>query len=300
MHVPAPTRSRRLVVAMAATACAGGAAIAAPVGAAAPATTTLVAIRAAHHPGYDRVVFDFTGAPPAHASARYVARLIADGSGRTLPVAGRAILRVVFSHAVAHSGAGAPSAPARLAFSLPNVITAVRAGDFEGVVAYGLGLTQRASVHVMTLTRPSRVVVDIGVPFATVLRRLYLFNPRRFAANTPPFVTGVLRPVPPMTPATALMDRLFAGPTVSEARTGLRLLASRATGFTGLSIVAGVARIRLTGGCSSGGSTQSIADEIVPTLKRLTGVRFVKIYDPAGHTERPTGARDSIPVCLEP
>ena len=104
----------------------------------------------------------------------------------------------------------------------------------------------------------------------------------------------------PATPATAVMDRLFAGPTASEYAGGMRLLESKASGFAGLAISGGVARIRLTGGCSSGGSTVSISDEIVPTLKQLPGVRYVKIYDLSGHTEFPTGARDSQPFCLEP
>lgn len=253
-----------------------------------------------HHAGLDRIVFDFRGSVPSRRTARYVARLIADPSGHTIPVAGRAILRLTFASAQAHTGSGHGTAPARLAFALPNVVTVVRSGDFEGVVSYGIGLTQRAPVHVFTLTRPSRVVIDVGTPFRTVYRRLYLFNERRFAANTPPFVTGVLRALPARTPATGLMDRLFAGPTSAETRAGLRLRASGATGFTGLSITGSVARIRLTGGCSSGGSTATIAQEVFPTLKQLPGVRYVKIYDPAGHTEHPAGARDSIPFCLEP
>jgi hypothetical protein len=61
-----------------------------------------------------------------------------------------------------------------------------------------------------------------------------------------------------------------------------------------------VARLRLTGGCSSGGSTASIANEISPTLKQFSTVDFVKIYDPAGRTETPNGLSDSIPFCLEP
>jgi hypothetical protein len=61
-----------------------------------------------------------------------------------------------------------------------------------------------------------------------------------------------------------------------------------------------VARVQLTGGCSSGGSTVTIAGEIMPTLRQLGTVDWVKIYDPAGHTEHPLGHQDSIPACLEP
>ena len=129
---------------------------------------------------------------------------------------------------------------------------------------------------------------------------MYFENLPRFSAGTQPYVTAVLRPVLPGAPAVGVMDRLFAGPTSAESASGLRLQPSRATGFTGLSVADLVARVRLTGGCSSGGSTFSIADQIYPTLKQFATVNFVKIYDPAGHTERPSGRSDSIPFCLEP
>jgi hypothetical protein len=179
-------------------------------------------------------------------------------------------------------------------------MTLVRAGDFESVFSYGIALAKRTPFHVSTLTRPSRVVIDIDTPFRTVLKKVYFENLPRFSTGTQPYVTAVLRPVLPGAPATGVMDRLFAGPTEAEYASGLRLQQSRATGFTGLSITDLVARVRLTGGCSSGGSTFSIADEIDPTLNQFATVDFVKVYDPAGHTERHSGRNDSIPVCLEP
>ena len=104
------------------------------------------------------------------------------------------------------------------------------------IVSYGIGLARRTSIHVFTLASPSRVVIDIGTPFRTVARAVYFFDQRRFATNTPPFVTKVQRPVLPSTPATGLMDRLFAGPTPSEYAAGLRLLPLKTAGFTGLAI----------------------------------------------------------------
>lgn len=50
---------------------------------------------------------------------------------------------------------------------------------------------------------------------------------------------------------------------------------------------------------SSGRSTFTIANEIMPTLKQFAGVRWVKIYDQHGRTERPLGHSDSIPLSLE-
>jgi hypothetical protein len=112
-----------------------------PTGAAAVRVPTLVGVRAAHHPGFDRVVFDFRGGVPANVRARYVDRLVGDASGLPVRIAGRAVLRVRFEPAKAHDTAG-PTAPSRRAFALPNVMTAVRSGDFEAVTTYGIGLAR--------------------------------------------------------------------------------------------------------------------------------------------------------------
>jgi hypothetical protein len=269
--------------------------------AAAPSTVpTLIGIRAAHHPTYDRIVFDFTGGLPSSRQADYVPALIGDASGLPVPVAGRAILQVRFSPADAHSDAGNATAPGRIAFGLPNIITAVRGGDFEAVTTYGIGLARQQPFRMFTLTNPYRVVIDVDAAFSTVERRVYFFDSRRFAENQEPFFVPVLRPVLPFTPATGVMDHLFAGPTQPERAAGLRFLPSGATGFSNLGISEQIARVRLTGGCSSGGSTVTIAGEIMPTLRQFDTVDFVKIYDPSGLTEQPIGAVDSVPECLEP
>lgn len=268
----------------------------------ATATTvpTLVGIRAAHHPGFDRVVFDFTGGLPSTRSVRYVSQLIADPSGLPIPVAGRAILSVTMFPTNAHTSTGRVTAPAKVAFALPNVMTVVRSGDFEAVTSYGIGLAKKETFTVFTLRNPSRLVIDIRAAFPTVLKKVWFFNQKRYLANTEPFFTPVLRPVRPFTPATGVMDRIFAGPLPNEYAAGLRALRSRATGFTNLRISSGVARVQLTGGCSSGGSTVTIAGEIMPSLRQFSTVDFVKIYDPRGRTENPFGRSDSIPECLEP
>jgi len=284
-----------------------GAALVAPMASAtsttaAAATTgpTLTGIRAAHHPGYDRVVFDFTGGLPTIRSVGYVSQLIADPSGQHVQIAGRAILKVTLRGANAHNSAGQSTAPARVAFALPNVMNVVRSGDFEAVTSYGIGLARRETVKVFTLRNPSRVVIDIRAAFPTVMKKVWLFNQGRYLANTQPFYTPVWRPVQPITPATGVMDRIFAGPLPAEYAAGLRSLLSRATGFSNLTVSGGTARVRLTGGCSAGGSTVSVAGEIIPSLKQFPTVRQVKIYDPSGHTLQPAGPVDSIPYCLEP
>ena len=266
---------------------------------AAPRIPTLVDIRASHQGGRDRVVFEFRGGLPSSRTATYVDRLIADGSGRAVRIAGRAILQGRFELAQAHDDAGV-TAPGRIAFALPNVMTAVRSGDFEAVTTYGIGLTRRTAFAVRTRTGPPRVVVTLRAGFPTSNRKVWFFDEPRYLANQEPFFTPVQRPVATGAPAAGLLDRLFAGPTAGEQAAGLRLLRSKARGWADLRISNGIARVRLTGGCSSGGSTVTVAGEIVPTLRALGRVDFVKIYDPAGSTLTPGGRSDSGPTCLEP
>lgn len=262
----------------------------------------LVAVRTASHPGYDRVVWQFKGRLPAHSYARYVTSLREDGSGRLVRIAGDAILQVTMSHANAHDPTtGRSTAPARLVVGLPNVIEVVQSGDFEGYVSYGVGLARHQTFRLFALTNPSRIVLDVGKNYRQVTRKVTFQDFPRYVAGTQPYTRAASRVVPALAPASAVLNQLFAGPTAAEYAAGLRVVRSGATDFDRLSISStGVARVRLRGGCNAGGSTFSIADLIEPTLKQFPTVHYVKIYDPSGHTEQPTGLSDSIPRCLEP
>lgn len=268
---------------------------------AAPPTPVLVAVRAAHRGDVDRVVFEFRGGLPADRQVGYVTRLFADGSGRRVHVPGQALLRVRFEPAAAHTDQGVPTAaPRRVAFALPNVLTAVRSGDFEAVTTYGLGLAARTPFTVSTLQSPPRVVVEVGAAFPTVERQVWFFDRDRFVDNREPFFVPVTRLVRPGAPATGVLDRLFAGPLPRERARGLRLLRSGATGYDDLTVAGGVADLRLTGRCSSRGSTVTIAGEVLPTLKQFATVQRVVLRDAQGSTLDPDGPGDSTPECLEP
>jgi hypothetical protein len=128
---------------------------------------------------------------------------------------------------------------------------------------------------------------------------VYFLNEPNYASGTEPSVQAVEREADG-DPVRAALDGLFAGPTAEEREAGLALVASEATGYTDLSVTDGVARVRLTGGCNSGGATFTIANLIVPTLTQFDSILYVKIYDPEGATEDPTGRSSSIPFCLEP
>ena len=128
-----------------------------------PATPTLIAIRAAHHPEttpkYDRVVFEFDG-PVPFLRIEYVPQLIADGSGAPVPIAGRAILSVQLTPARAHSDRGHVTAPKNIKLRLPIAKEIVSAGDFEAVVTYGIGLARKTETRILTMAGASRVVID--------------------------------------------------------------------------------------------------------------------------------------------
>jgi hypothetical protein len=123
----------------------------------------LTDVRHGTHPGYDRVAFTFSGPAPG-VRARYVPALVQDGSGAVVPVAGRAVLELLFEPAVEHDDTG------RLTWSgarsirpgWPALQEIRAAGDYEGVLQFGLGLNERAGFRVLRLTAPTRVVVDVA------------------------------------------------------------------------------------------------------------------------------------------
>lgn len=134
----------------------------------------------------------------------------------------------------------------------------------------------------------------------TIVVQVFFVDQEAFNQGIPPYATPVEREVDAAEPARGALEELFEGPTTEESTEGLVFVASEADGFADLRIEDGVAHVRLTGGCSSGGSTLTIAEQIVPTLLQFTEVDAVKIYDPEGETASPDEPGDSIPFCLEP
>ena len=282
-------------------ALAGLAAVAAPAAgtlASAPAPL-LTAISATHYRNYDQLVFQFAGTLPAHHSARYVSHLPSGSPGSPVSVVGSALLLVSFSGAAGQGSVGSvASGPIQRSYALPEVIQVVTVADHQNVINFAVRLARREPVRMLVLAHSHQVVINVPTPFMTVTIRDFFVDSRIV------FGTAVTRPVdrPVIRPATpsAALQRLFAGPTQAELASGLRFVTSGATGITQLNIHAGVARVHLAGACSSGGSTRTVATEIVSTLRQFPSVRWVKIYDPAGRTEQPAGDTDSIPACLKP
>lgn len=124
----------------------------------------LLNVRVGRHDdeGFDRTVFDLRRV--SAWSVRYERQLIQDGSGLPLALRGRAVV-VVRLEGRAHSLAGEPTAaPARIRPNFQNLVDVRRAGDFEGLVTYGLGLRSRAHLRAFVLSNPTRLVVDVALP----------------------------------------------------------------------------------------------------------------------------------------
>jgi len=176
----------------------------------------------------------------------------------------------------------------------------------SGVVLAGallLGCTGDNSTSATTTTAgtpASTTSTTGGAGGGTLQVQVFFLDTNAFNIGRAPYVVPVERIVPTAAPERSTLDALFEGPTDAERGDGLEFVASGATGIAEFRVVDGTAHVQLAGGCSSGGSTFTVADEIAATLRQFESVIAVKIYDPQGETESPAEPGDSIPFCLEP
>jgi hypothetical protein len=118
-------------------------------------------VATACHSTFDRFVVRARFATPGY-DVRYVRRVIADGSGNTVRLRGTKRIRVVVRNARGHTSGGMSLLPAVRTPLCPNLRQIKLAGDFEGVVTFGLGLRRKTGFRVFRLTGPRRIVVDIA------------------------------------------------------------------------------------------------------------------------------------------
>jgi hypothetical protein len=112
-----------------------------------PPLPTLIAIGAGDHPvqpgerPYNRMSFTFVGAFPSY-QFEFAGALLGDPGGRRILLAGDGVLKVTFRQAQSHTASGRSSVvskpPERLGFS--RMVSWTQAGDFEGVLSYGIGI----------------------------------------------------------------------------------------------------------------------------------------------------------------
>jgi hypothetical protein len=128
----------------------------------------LADVRAAEHPGFDRVVFEFRGEDTPGYDVRYIERPVtADGSGAVVDVAGTHVIQVRMENALdadleQGSAPRTYEGPDRIAPGLPDVNELVRTGGFEGVLTWAVGTRTRGGLVVSTLQDPPRLVIDVA------------------------------------------------------------------------------------------------------------------------------------------
>ena len=113
------------------------------------------------HSTFDRFVVRARFGTPSY-NVRYVRRIIADGSGAVVRLKGTKRIRIIVQNARGHTQAGRPTIPNVDTPLCPNLRQVKTAGDFEGVVTFGLGLRRKTGFRVFRLTNPKRLVVDVA------------------------------------------------------------------------------------------------------------------------------------------
>ncbi|MFF2245320.1 hypothetical protein ACFVTM_14195 [Arthrobacter sp. NPDC058130] len=124
----------------------------------------LYAIGAGQHPSdappYDQLSFRFSGGFPSY-DVEVVPELVADGSGLPIPMPGTGtILEVTFRGAQSHTADGTASTVTSApppAIGYHALTSYAPAGDFEGVLSYGIGVGRPMSTVPETKVRINEV-----------------------------------------------------------------------------------------------------------------------------------------------
>jgi len=128
-----------------------------PPGVVRPVLRAVTAEAGPNPPGYDRVVFEFSGDSVPGYRVRYTTGPVQRcGSGDPVAVAGTGRLLVRFEPAEAHE-AQRHSTP-----GLPAVRELTLICDFEGQVEWVLGIAAPSLYRVSELGAPARVVLDVS------------------------------------------------------------------------------------------------------------------------------------------
>jgi hypothetical protein len=126
-----------------------------------PPVPVVAAVRVAKHPecGYDRLVVDINGKVPSY-DVRYVGRVVADASGKTITMRGRRYLLITLKPAQGHTAAGAPTVARQVQLpGYPALQSWVLSGDAEGVVRIAVGLPGKVSIRTGELA--GRIYIDV-------------------------------------------------------------------------------------------------------------------------------------------
>ena len=131
-------------------------------------TALLDRIAVGRHEGYDRVVFEFQNELPGYRVQYVQPPLKEDGSGNPVSIQGNAVVVVRMEPAsgfdlntgegvMVYKGAKRIDASAA---GTSVVQELVRSGDFEAVLSWAIGLSDKVDFRIQTATSPSRLIVD--------------------------------------------------------------------------------------------------------------------------------------------
>ena len=131
----------------------------------------LVAVRVAHQPGFDRLVYEFgpSTAPGPFGMPGYTietATSLSGPSGQPVTVMGSALFGARFQNASTQNPNGTPSYTGSndLKPTTPLIKEVKIVEDFERVLLWGIGLDHLACPKVSELAGPFRVVLDFPTP----------------------------------------------------------------------------------------------------------------------------------------
>jgi hypothetical protein len=133
-------------------------------------TALLREVRTGRHDGFDRIVFEFSGASvPGYRMEWVDGPITSDGSGEPIEVRGEARLAMVLSPASGVDVSGPEfeviyAGPDRIAVAEQTAALTdlVRTSDFEAVLTWVAGADAPAPFRVQTLSSPTRIVVDLA------------------------------------------------------------------------------------------------------------------------------------------
>jgi len=119
----------------------------------------VTAVRVGQQTGYDRFVLQFDSQVPIYSVKRQAKPVFTQGaSGQTITLSGTSGALVVVRSATENGTYSGATDFTQAGF--PVLKEARLTEDFEGTVAWGLGLGSPACMRVFTLTNPARLVVD--------------------------------------------------------------------------------------------------------------------------------------------
>ena len=131
----------------------------------------LVAVRVAHQPGFDRLVFEFgqSTAPGNFGMPAYTvetASSLSGPSGQPVTITGNALFGARFQNASTQNPSGSPSytGSTDITPATPLIKEIKLVEDFERVLLWGVGLDHLACPKVSELAGPFRVVLDFPTP----------------------------------------------------------------------------------------------------------------------------------------